>query len=459
MMKKSIIVLFLVFSMIFVLFSCAQTGGSDVFDVDLESSGSEITADFGGKLFTIIGEEREGRIELNPFEAYEDSSWTERLKNRYNEIEKKYNIKFEFIKNSNGLAISYAAGLPWADMYDARTDAHWPNITAGLYNSLTYVPGFLEGIEEGKWGPINIVESYKRGEDYYLYYPGFHGIPFPQMGGVFYANLTVLRQFGFDIFEIIESGDWTWDTFKKMLTTIGGIPNDADSIFGMYYQTSFPDYFLTTLILNNGGSLVKTDEEGRLINNMNSKEVQEAIQFAQDLLNEGVVAMQNNDLKYPTFFENRLAFIYEYSYAGTVDVSGFMYNDVDFAIIPCPAGPSAKYGEWKSYFGYADRMIAIPITADMDIVNAIFSDFYSPLGDDPFEWREVYARQNFIHEESAYYYFMMFDNALPDYFAAIRGNYQWEPLLRGSRTATEVYEKTNDAIQHALDTFYNAFNN
>ena len=64
MMKKSIIVLFLVFSMIFVLFSCAQTGGSDVFDVDLESSGSEITADFGGKLFTIIGEEREGRIEL-----------------------------------------------------------------------------------------------------------------------------------------------------------------------------------------------------------------------------------------------------------------------------------------------------------------------------------------------------------------------------------------------------------
>ena len=459
-MRKAMGILLIVILFVLALISCSESSNNEVFDVDLGDTDSELIPNFGGKQFCIIGEERLGRIELNPYETYEDSAWTERLKKRYDEISKKYNISFSFTRNSNGLAQCYAAGLPWADLYDARTDGHWPNLIAGLYNSLTDIPGFLSGIEEGKWGPTNIVESYKRGDDYYLFYPGFHGIPFPQMGGVFYANLTVLRQFGFNIFEIIESGNWTWDTFKNILVTIGGIPNDENSVFGMYYQTSFPDYFLTTLILNNGGSLVREDSDGRIINNLNSKEVEEAIQFAQELRTEGIVATQNNDDKYPTFIENRLAFIYEYTYVGTVDVSGngFMYNDVDFAIVPCPAGPSAKYGEWKAYLGYADRMLSVPVTADMDMINSILSELYSPLGDNPFEWREVYARQNFIHEESANYYFMMFDNALPDYFPAIRDNYAWSAILAGSKTYSEVYESSKDKIQQLLDKYYNDFN-
>ena len=135
-----------------------------------------------------------------------------------------------------------------------------------------------------------------------------------------------------------------------------------------------------------------------------------------------------------------------------------MYNDVDFAIVPCPAGPSAKYGEWKAYLGYADRMLSVPVTADMDMINSILSELYSPLGDNPFEWREVYARQNFIHEESANYYFMMFDNALPDYFPAIRDNYAWSAILAGSKTYSEVYESSKDKIQQLLDKYYNDFN-
>ncbi len=458
-MKKAFLILIMLTCVLFVLFSCAGES-NEIFDVAFSNDTDNALPDFRGATVTIIGMERLGRIEINPYEAYEDSSWTEKLKDRYNEIADKYNITFNFELKKNDLSVTYAAGLPWADLYDARTDAHWPNMTAGLYNSLTYIPGFVEGIDAGKWGPISIPDSSKRGDDYYMFYPGYHGIPFPQMGGVFYANLTVLRQFGFDIFEIIESGEWTWDTFKNMLITIGGIPNDKNSIFGMYYQTSFPDYFLTTLIINNGGSLVRDDGNGGLINNMNSKEVEEAIQFAQDLRAEGVVATQQNDEKYPVFIENRLAFIYEYSYAGTVDVSnnGLMYNDVDFAIVPCPAGPSAKYGEWKAYFGYADRMLAVPVTANMDIINAILSDLYSPLGDDPFEWREVYTRQNFLHEESANYYFQMFDNAVPDYFNATK-NYLWNTVLNGNDSFSEEFEKTNDSIQRVLDKEYNAYNN
>lgn len=453
-MKKTILFLMII-TLVFTFISCAESNETEIFDYDFNATAQD-SYDFHGKEIVFIGEEREGRIEVNPYEAYEDSEWTERLKTRYKDIEKKYNIKFVFKKSPGGLAATHAAGLHWADLYDARSDSHWPNMDAGLYNSLTSVPGFVEGIEDGKWGPVNLVEYFKRDDDYLAFYPGYHGIPFPQMGGVFYANLTVLHQFGFDPFELIESGDWTWATFKKILTTIGGTPNDPNSIFGMYYQTSFPEYFMNTLILNNGGSLVKKNEDGKYVSNLNSKEAVEAMQFAQELFNEGVVAMQQNDEKYPAFIENRLAFIYEYSYVGTVDVSGngFMYNNVDFAIVPCPAGPSAKYGEWKSFLGYADRLIAVPITADMDIIDAMLADLYSPLGNDPFEWKEVYARQNFLYEESADYYFQMFTNAEPDYYRAT-SLFPWSSIINARKGINEAIEEATDRVQAVLDRDFN----
>jgi ABC-type glycerol-3-phosphate transport system substrate-binding protein len=453
-MKKALVFLFIA-AIAFSFVSCAQGKETEIFDYDFNAEAEE-SYDFHGKELVFIGEEREGRIEVNPYEHYENSEWTERLRQRYKDIEKKYNIKFVFKKSPGGLAATHAAGLHWADLYDARSDAHWPNMDAGLYNSLTLVPGFVEGIEEGQWGPVRLVEYFKRGDDYQAFYPGFHGIPFPQMGGVFYANLTVLHQFGFDPFELIESGEWTWNTFRHILETIGGTPNDPNSVFGMYYQTSFPDYFLTTLILNNGGSLVRRDENGRYVCNLDSKEAVEAMEWAQTLYKDGVVAIQNDGEKYPTFIENRLAFIYEYTYVGTVDASdnGFMYNDVDFAIVPCPAGPSAKYGEWKSYLGYADRLIAVPITADMDIIDAILTDLYSPLGDDPFEWREVYARQNFLHEESAEYYFTMYDNAEPDYYRAMN-LFQWSSVLNARKGIAEAIDGSRDNIQAVLDRDFN----
>lgn len=453
---KKITCLLLVCIFVFGLVSCSSAN-EEFFDLDLDLDAT-FEADFQGAEFIIIGEQRDGRIEIDPYQEYEDSEWQERLKNRYKEIESKYNLKFVFKTRTIDLVSAHAGGMKWADLYDARADGHWPNINAGLYNALTDVPGFVENIESGKWGSVAAVEYFKRGDDYYGFYPGYQGIPFPAMGGILYANLTLVGQYGFNPYEMIEDGTWTWDGFENILRTIGGSPSNLSSgtPVGMYITDGFYEYFQTAAILNNGGSLVKTDSEGRFVSNFDSKEVREAIEWVRSLVSEGIVEFGQNDIKYDYFMEDLLGFVYEYSYVGTVDTSGFMYNDVDFAILPCPAGPSAEYGKWSAYLGLADRYLTAPITADMEIVNTILDELYAPLGDDPFEWRDVYANRNFLHEESADLYWQMYDNAQPDYYLATQ-KFQWGSVLRGTTTVTAAIDATKDSIQEALDKNFNDF--
>ena len=455
---RKITCLFIIFILVFSFVSCGS-GKEEVFDLDLDLDAT-FDADFQGAEFIIIGEQRDGRIEIDPYQEFEDSEWQERLKNRYEEIESKYNLQFVFKTKTLDLIAAHAGGMKWADLYDARSDGHWPNINAGLYNSLTDVPGFVEGIENGKWGSVAAVEYFKRGDAYYGFYPGYHGIPFPAMGGVLYANLELVGQYGFRPYEMIEDGSWTWEGFENILKTIGGSPKDLSNNIpvGMYITDSFYEYFQTAAILNNGGSLVKKDNEGRFVSNFDSKEVKEALEWCRSLLANGIVEVGQNDIKYDYFLEDLLGFVYEYSYVGTVDTTGFMYNDVDFAILPCPAGPSAEYGKWSSYLGLADRYLTAPITADMEIVNTILAELYAPLGDDPFEWREVYANRNFLHEESADLYWQMYDNAQPDYYLATQ-KFQWSSVIRGTTTVAAAIESTAENIQAELDRSFNSFNN
>lgn len=454
-MKKTVCVL-LVCIFVFCMVSCGAQN-EEVFDLDINLNESFVT-DFDGAEFIVIGEQRDGRIEIDPYQEFEDSEWQERLKNRYEEIEEKYDINFVFRTRTTDLAASHAAGLKWADLYDARSDGHLSNLNAGLYNSLTYVPGFVDNIESGKWGSVASVEYFKRGDDYYGFYPGYQGIPFPAMGGLLYGNLTVLRQYGYNPLEMIENGTWVWDSFEEILRTIGGTPKNTESVIGMYIQDSFYEYFQTAAIVNNGGELVVRDSEGKLVNNMNSPEVTEALEWVRSLITEGIVERGQNDMKFQLFIDDLLGFMYEYSYVGTVDSSGFMYNDVDFAILPCPAGPSAEYGEWSAYLGLADRYLTVPVTANMEIVNAILDELYAPLGEDPYEWREVYANMNFLYEESADLYWTMYDNAKPDYYPAT-GKFKWGSILLGTSTVTEAVSSTFDAVQAELDKNYNNFKN
>lgn len=445
-----------IISLIFVCicaFSFVSCSSSDptIFDIDLNAS-FEQKVDFHNDDFVIYCFERDGRLEINPFEEYEDSAWQEKLKNRYEELGQKYNMNFVFELPSISLFQAYAAGMDWADLYDTWIEYHLSNIQAGLYNSLNYIPGFIEGISTGKWGSENQVKYMCFDDNYYGFYPGFHGVPFPACAGLLYCNNTLLSKYGIRPMEMVENGTWIWSEFENILETLGGVP-DPDGVCGMFID-SYPRYFLSTLILSNGGSLVKEDEEGRLVSNLGSNEAIEAYEFATGLVNKGLLRQYDNSQKVPMFNNNSLAFLFEYSYVGTVDTSGFMYSDVDFSIIPCPVGPSGTYGDWKGFLSMATRYLAVPITADMDMVDAILSELYEPLSDNPYEWREYYTRQNFSDTESAEIFWKMFDNAEPDYFSATF-KFPWGDLLLGNKSIMESIESTADMIQTELDDVYN----
>ena len=449
-----------------VMFSAAIvacSGENEKFDVDFEPD-ENIVQDFGGASCTIIGSERNGRIEVDPSGEYEDSYWAERLKERYGEIEKTYNVKFVFKRDDGNLVANFAAGLDWADLYDNRADNHYSYLNGGYLLPLNDFDGFLEGIEDGKWGSPAAVEYFSRHGLYYGFQAGYHGIPFPALGGMLYGNATVLNQFGVSPFEMIENGTWTWSGFEQVLSTIGCDPKNDDAVCGMLFHPSFPKYFMTAAIMSNGGDLAVVDSEGNYKINMDDPKCVEALEWVRSLITKGLAAVAVNESGYTSntgapyqfarFVDNRLAFWCEYSYVGTVDTNGFMYQDLDFYILPCPAGPSGNYGEWAAYIGQADRYFSVPATAHEDIVSTLLTKIYEPLGEDKYEWRDVYASLNFLHEESAHMYYTMYDNARPDYHL-VTDSFPWGSISTGSKTVNTAVEENLSKMQANLDKYYN----
>ena len=73
---RKITCLFLIFILVFSFVSCGS-GKEEVFDLDLNLDAT-FDADFQGAEFIIIGEQRDGRIEIDPYREFEDSEWQER---------------------------------------------------------------------------------------------------------------------------------------------------------------------------------------------------------------------------------------------------------------------------------------------------------------------------------------------------------------------------------------------
>lgn len=446
-----------------ILFSCASGDPEEIFEQGMNDS--EIIQNFQGETFTYMCTEREGRLEINPYDQAEDSYMSDMLKTRYEDVKKKYNINIDFKRNDGNLAINFSAGMGWADLYDDRSDSIFPLLNAGLLLPLNLVGSFEENIDSGMWGSIPSLNFFLRGGEYYAFQSGFHGIPFVHMNALLYANQTVLHKYGFNVFDLIENGSWTWKTFENVLTTIGNNYEDSSMETGFVISTSFPNYFTTAAIISNNGQFVKVDESGRRIFNMDSPECVEAIDWVTHLITDDIVTYGDNSgykgstgasYQFPRFVDNKIAFWCEYSYVGTVDKSGFMFNDVDFAIVPCPCGPSGTYGEWKGCVGYADRYFCMPITADTDLVDAVLYDIYKPLGEDKYQWRSLYAQTVFMYEKSADFYFQMYDNAVPDYYTST-ATFAYGSVVSGKRSVSSALEAAKDVIQSSLDEYFNKY--
>lgn len=145
----------------------------------------------------------------------------------------------------------------------------------------------------------------------------------PEIGAGLYFNHRILEECGIDpnsIYDMVDSGTWTWDAFEDMLKTVAAVDKDGDG------QS---DYFalgsngigqtLTVAVLGNGGDIIGKDADGHFVNKAEEAASLEAIEFAYRITKDYYMTWHDPAVwdDYRTnYTDGKIAFLIEDGYAG-----------------------------------------------------------------------------------------------------------------------------------------------
>ncbi|MGN1118826.1 MAG: ABC transporter substrate-binding protein, partial [Oscillospiraceae bacterium] len=222
-------------------------------------------------------------------------------------------------------------------------------------------------------GMADVIESYSyKGK--HFYYPHRITTSF----ALNYSKKTIEENNLDDPYELYKAGQWTWDAWRKMMQEFC----DKDSDNMGFYAT---DTILTSLIATTGTTLIDTQANGTILNNINDPNVTKAMAFYEELYRDGVMyAKQLGDWVPPqTFATNcdKLLFLGmepEWTYIAATEqlqnpqgVDSDIFGEVsEFAFVPFPRDPDAdQYYQAYDTYGFLIPKGAKNIKGAVDMIN------------------------------------------------------------------------------------------
>ena len=219
----------------------------------------------------------------------------------------------------------------------------------------------------------DIIESYAyKGKHYY--YPHRITTSF----ALNYSKKTIEENNLDDPYELYKAGEWTWDAWRKMMQEF--CDKDEDNIG--YYAT---DTILTSLIATTGTTLIDTQANGTILNNISDPNVTKAMAFYESLYRDGVAyAKELGDWVPPqTFARNcdKLLFLGmepEWTYIAATEelqnpkgVDSDIFGEVsEFAFVPFPRDPDADaYYQAYDTYGFLVPKGAKNVKGAVDMIN------------------------------------------------------------------------------------------
>lgn len=235
-----------------------------------------------------------------------------------------------------------------------KTAMRYPgNISKNMFEALD---GKID-IDSPLWSDMkDIAESYAWNNKHY-YYPHRITTSF----SLNYSKKTIEENDLPDPYELYKNGEWTWDAWRDMMTKF--CDKDENNI-GFYGTDTTVDAF----ILTTGTSLIDTQPNGSITNNLANPNVTRAMQFIEGLCRDGVTYGKElgNWVPPETFATecDRLLFLCmepEWTYTAATEelqnpkgVENDIFDTVsEFAFVPFPRDPQADaYYQGYDTFGF-----------------------------------------------------------------------------------------------------------
>lgn len=295
--------------------------------------------------------------EVEPTNAFEEAR-----EEYYDWIQETYNFKIKQV------AISDWASVP-EDFLNYTTSGGDENyifilrpgseLVAAMNSGLMYDLSTLDCLDfsEDKWGS-RVHELMERDGAIY----GMMAGTVEPTGGM-YFNKRLLQEAGIDpqsIYDLQESGEWTWEKFEEICKQIQADTNN-DGVIDRYAMVNFASTFYGEAVASNGGEFIGKDDNG-YYNALESEETMEALNWALDMISTYDYPQPTDsewDYWKEAFINGNGAFIAGEAYQADGEWSTM---EDEFGFVCFPKGPKAS--DYTNI--YVSNPYCIPACYDAD---------------------------------------------------------------------------------------------
>ncbi len=258
--------------------------------------------------------------------------------------EKKYNVKFKFVQQSDYFKLymtlinDHAAGKATYDAVNLRGYDVFPS--AANSGAILEVNKYYDFANDPTWN----IDFFK---DLGVFKKNRYGIPYSpnDMGNGIWYNRQLLRKFNVpDLWTYVNNDTWNWTTFRAVCKKLTQDTNGDGK----------PDYWAFTssdpwldFIFANGATLISSGVNGAPKVSLDSKAALEAIQFIADLhmidntIPDGKELGAITDKPFNAMFTGKVAMAtYHARYGAVLEQMGIPSSDIGWIYLP--KGPSAK---------------------------------------------------------------------------------------------------------------------
>jgi len=295
--------------------------------------------DFGGQTVRISGGfKNSSTFGIN----FEDA----RGQGHLQEVEEMFNVKIEWIDddsswNPEKFIANVLAGDPVADIQVLDRERAFFKVAAeGLLMPLDDIitEEYLENIPD----VYKAVEHWKFGDHIY----GFSKVDVT--GWCIYWNKSLFEREGLpDLYELYESGQWTWENFRK-IAAMATKDTDGDGIIDQYGVSiadgSGAGEVVAALLATNNAAVAKVID-GKVQFTLDQPEALQVYELLQAMVQEDKSVIFESQW---TFFQGNRAFCISHPWwFGYCADPQYMTDEA--GVIPHPIGPNGTPGEYASY--------------------------------------------------------------------------------------------------------------
>ena len=417
--------------------------------------------DFGGQTITII-------YEYQPSSEYGIDASRDRELDRIKVLNKKYNVNIVMKKGASNynesIISSVSAGKPVGNIIRINGNRNYDFIKAGLCADLSDAMT-KTGID------MSAAHYDQRTNKYYnvnnKQYVMSYIVPQETLvQDMWYYNKDVLAELGYGanyINELYEQGKWNWDQVSELARkATKTAANGTVTRYGIGFRTHYKA--ITSMVLNNGGSIGTVDSNGNPKVNLSDLKVRTAFQQAYQWGSvDKVLALTEATESDSKFTKGEI-----FMYCTTASAAkNFYSNGVNCGAIYPPVGPNASSSKVMVQVG-GSFIIPVTYQNDADKYLMLMDDLYGEYEDAS---REEIFKQDYIHLFGDEYSWNVVKNATlntsmhtNDDFTAF--NLEWttpafstvcQNLVKGGITGGRLAETYNDQYQALLDELFKGY--